>query len=157
LLLGGYVLADSNSTGIFVLPCGNAIAMPDAQPVDKIKNIIGVVSALVGQIPWALTMWSQYPVSLYQPAIYRGKRFFVVVPMMIGVVAVSALLRYRAAIWFVLTAFLIITAFVYWVYETKPPDDPIHAVNWILSYCAFALLMATVGKLAMVLAEYSAR
>jgi hypothetical protein len=89
--------------------------MPDAQPVDKIKNIIGVVSALVGQIPWALTMWSQYPVSLYQPAIYRGKGFFVVVPVMIGVVAVLALLRYRAAIWFVLTAFLIITAFVYWV------------------------------------------
>src|SRR5713226_8076481 len=104
-----------------------------------LEKAIAAAFALLGQAPWITTITGVYPISLYQPSIYRGKELFLLVPIMVGVIATWAVVLSRKAMWVVFLAFLLVSSFVYWAYETFPPLSPIHPINWILSYCAFAL------------------
>jgi hypothetical protein len=119
--------------------------MPDgAKTLDKVA---AAISAVTAQVPWITTVSGWYSISLYQPSIYRGKELFLIAPLMVAVMAVWSLLNFRNAIWGVFVAFCITFAFVYWVYTSFPPENPIHAINWVLSYCLFALFVAALGKL----------
>jgi hypothetical protein len=108
-------------------------------------------SALLGQIPWLVTVVGGP--SLYQPSIYKGKEFFLIAPMMVAVVAAWATLRYRWAMWAIFIAFGILVVVVYWIYTTASVGDQLHSINWILSYCVFALFVVALGKLLVDLTE----
>ena len=90
---------------------------------------------------------------MYQPSIYKGKEFFLIAPMMVAVVAAWATLRYRWAMWGIFIAFGILVVVVYWIYTTASVGDQLHSINWILSYCVFALFVVALGKLLVDLTE----
>jgi hypothetical protein len=117
-----------------------------APAVGALEKSIAAIFALIGQAPWASTMLG-YPLSLYQPGIYRGKEWFVVFPVMVGVFATWAAIQSRAAMWVIFLLFILLTGLVYYLYTNFPPISPVHPVNWILSYCAFALLFAALARL----------
>jgi hypothetical protein len=112
-----------------------------------LDRIAAAASAVIAQIPWLATVTGTYNISLYQPAIYRGKELFLVAPLMVAVMAVWCVLRYRGAMWGIFVAFCLMLALVYWIYTSFPVESPLHAANWILSYCVFALFVAALGNL----------
>jgi hypothetical protein len=112
-----------------------------------LEKIIAVITAIAGQLPWVVTITGAYPLSLYQPSIYRGKELFLIVPAMIAIAATWAVLTYpRRAMWIIFVIFLFVVALVYWMYQGLPTTSPFHFVNWILFYCAFALLFAALTR-----------
>ena len=50
-------------------------------------------------------------------------------------------------------AFGILVVVVYWIYTTASVGDQLHSINWILSYCVFALFVVALGKLLVDLTE----
>jgi hypothetical protein len=112
-----------------------------------LEQVFGAISIIFGQAPWASTVSGVYALSIYQPSIYRGIEPFLLVPLMVGVVSTWAVLRWPNAMWYVFASFIILSGFVYWAYQTFPPSSEIHPVNWILSYCAFALFSAALFRL----------
>jgi hypothetical protein len=46
-----------------------------------------------------------------------------------------------------LVIFLLLVTFVYWAYDNFGALSPIHPINWLLSYCTFALFMAALARL----------
>jgi hypothetical protein len=110
---------------------------------------VSLASTVLGQVPWFTTVTGLYSCSLYQPSIYHGKEPFLLVPFMVGLVASWASVRWPNAIWVIVTVFFLMSAFIYWVYDSFGPLSPIHPINWILSYCAFALFVATLARVAL--------
>jgi hypothetical protein len=107
----------------------------------------GIASALLGQAPWITTVTGYYPLSLYQnPSIYRGYEPFLLAPMMVAVFATWAVILWRSAMWVLFAVFVVLFAFIYWAYVSFPPSSSIHPINWILSYCAFALFIASLAR-----------
>jgi len=113
--------------------------------LNKIEKLIAVASAVVGQAPWVSTIFG-YPLSLYGPSIYHGKEFFLLIPLTVGVFATWSVILWRGAMWIVGILFLAIAAAVYWIFETLPASSPYHSINWIASYCAFALFVASLAR-----------
>lgn len=105
------------------------------------------ISTLLGQLPWLTTVTGTYSISLYQPSIYHGKEPFLLVPLMVSVIATWSVLQWRNAMWIILAIFFVIVGFVYWIHTSFGPLSPIHQINWILSYCAFALFVAALVRL----------
>ncbi|HWN52573.1 MAG TPA: hypothetical protein VNO18_22595 [Xanthobacteraceae bacterium] len=127
-------------------------AAPGKNHVDASKGIekaLAVASALIGQAPWITTITGVYPLSLYQPSIYHGIELFLLVPVMVGVFFTWTVVRWQNSMWWVFGIFLLLSGFVYWAHETLPPVNPFHPINWILSYCAFALFVAALSRAAM--------
>jgi hypothetical protein len=118
----------------------------DAEAVEK---WLALISTALGQVPWVTTVTGVYSLSLYQPSIYQGKELFLLVPLMVGLFATWTVLRWPNAMWVVLAIFFALTGFVYWVYDTYGALSPIHPINWILSYCAFALFVAALTRVAI--------
>jgi hypothetical protein len=107
---------------------------------------------LIGMLPPALTGFGLYPLSpLYQPAIYEHKEPFLIIP---GMVAVFASWCIILKPWSMIPIFVIslaLSALVYYFYVTLDDASPINPVNWILSYCVFALAVAMFGGLLIAL------
>jgi hypothetical protein len=114
---------------------------------DRIEKVVAVISGVLGQAPWIATLTTTHSPSLYQPSIYRGKELFLLLPLMVGVFATWAVLRWRNTMWFILVIFLLLVTFVYWAYDNFGPLSPIHPINWLLFYCTFALFMAALARL----------
>jgi high-affinity Fe2+/Pb2+ permease len=55
--------------------------------------------------------------------------------------------------WAIFIAFGILVVVVYWIYTTASVGDQLHSINWILSYCVFALFVVALGKLLVDLTE----
>lgn len=117
--------------------------------VGNLDKFLGVGSAVLGQAPWIATVSGIYSFSLYQPAIYRGKELFLLIPLMVGLFSTWCVVRWHQAMWVVLVLFIMLCIFVYWAYETYPPLSAIHPINWVLSYCAFALFVAVLLRATM--------
>lgn len=118
--------------------------------LDAIERTSVVVGALLSQAPWVTTLTGAYPLSLYNPSIYHDKKLFVLVPL--AVAAASswwAIWGGRRVMAVLFAAFLGASGLVYWIYETFPPDHWMHPINWILSYVAFALFVAILGRVAV--------
>jgi hypothetical protein len=112
------------------------------------KSVAALISTVLGQLPSIATLMGFHPfISLYQPSIYQGKEFFLLVPFMVGLFATWSVLRWPKAMWVVFLIFLILAVFVYYVYENYGPLSPLHPINWIMSYCAFALFVAALTRL----------
>ena len=114
---------------------------PSSTPLEK---VVAGLSAIVAQFPWIVALLGLYPVSIYQPGIYQdgATPWFLVVPAMAGVLAAWLLLRRP---WVMLPVFVLAVAMAllaYWVYWHFPADDPIHKLNWILTYCVWSLAIA---------------
>src|ERR1700719_4425194 len=118
-----------------------------ATHTSKLEKLVPIITTVLGQAPWIATITGAYPLSLYQPAIYRGKELFLVVPVMVAIVATWAAVKSIGATWAIFVIFLVVVGLVYWIYTSAPTLDPIHTVNWILFYCAFALLFAALTRL----------
>jgi hypothetical protein len=110
------------------------------------KKWLSLIFTCLGQLPSFGIATGAYSLSLYQPSIYQGKEPFLLVPLMVGLFATWTSLRWENAIWVIMTIFLLLSAFVYWVYDSFGPLSPIHAINWILSYCAVGLFTATLPR-----------
>jgi hypothetical protein len=117
--------------------------------IEIFEKVIALATAALGQAPWVTTITGAYPLSLYQPGVYHGKELFLAVPIMVAIVASWAVMRWRQLMWAIFAIFIVVAVCVYWIFDTFPVTDPIHAINWVLSYCAFALLVAALGGLAM--------
>ena len=65
---------------------------------------------------------------------------------MVSVVATWAVIQWRAAMWGVVGLFVVIVVVVYWIYSSFGPLSELHPINWILSYCAFALFVAALAR-----------
>jgi hypothetical protein len=100
-----------------------------------------IVSIILGQLPSALVLLTGEP-SLYQPGIYYGLKPFLVVPLMVGVVATWSVIHWKPAMWTNFGVFTVLAVIIFYIYKTQPPSHWLHPVNWILSYSAFALLIA---------------
>jgi hypothetical protein len=118
-----------------------------------LEKAAGIVSALLSQAPWVTTVTGAYRISLYQPAIYRGKELFLVIPLMVTVVGTWLVMRDRRMMWYISITFLVLAIFVYATYVTFPPLHWIHPINWILSYCAFGLFSAALCRACVDLIE----
>jgi hypothetical protein len=112
------------------------------ESVSIVDKLLGIVSLVIGQMPWIVTMLTTYPLSLYQPSIYRGKELFLLIPLMAGVFSTWSVLLWQRAMWAVLALFILSSIFVYSIYETAAPPSELHFVSWIVSYCAFAFFVA---------------
>jgi hypothetical protein len=111
-----------------------------------IKRAIVLVLAIAGQAPSAITAIGVYPISLYHPGIYHGLEPFLLIPLMIAVIATWAVLQWRLSMAGIFVLFIVLAVFVLYVYQTYPPSNSIHQINWILSYCAVALFMAAFSR-----------
>lgn len=108
---------------------------------------IALFFTVIGQLPTLATFTGVHPISLYQPAIYHDKEYFLLVPVMVGLFATWCVLRWPKAMWAVLAIFLMLTSVVYYVYDNLGPLSPVHPINWVLSYCVFALCLAALTRL----------
>jgi hypothetical protein len=111
-----------------------------SEPIDI---AIRLASTIVGALPPALTGFDLYRISpLYQPFIYHGKEYFLIAPVAVALFASWSVLRYSHSMIVIFILFLLLIAGVYYLYEAFPDDHWIHPINWVLSFCAFALLVA---------------
>src|SRR5256885_16305997 len=58
------------------------------------KKCLPIISAALGQVPSATTVAGVYSLSLYQPSIYHGKEPFLLIPLMVGLIATWAALKW---------------------------------------------------------------
>ncbi len=117
---------------------------------ELIKGAITLVTGIAGQAPWISTVTGLYPLSLYQPLIYRGQEWFLIIPLMVGVVGtIAVLISLSRALCVIVPVFLILAGIVYWIFVSFPVGSPLHPINWILSYCLWALLFAAIAGLAL--------
>lgn len=62
-----------------------------ARPIHGYKQAIPIGLSVLGQVPPITTVTTILPVmSLYQPAIYRGREAFLLVALMVGIMATWA-------------------------------------------------------------------
>jgi hypothetical protein len=108
-----------------------------------------IVASILGQAPWITTITGAYRISLYQPAVYHGKEPFLLVPCMVAVISTWQVMRRASAMWVIFVSFLVLAGVVYYVYDSYPVLHWIHPVNWIASYCAFALFVAALSRVAV--------
>jgi hypothetical protein len=109
----------------------------------SLEKFIRAGSAILGQAPGAIAAISKYNVSIYQPAIYKGSEYLLVVPLAVGIVATWFAHKFSAiAMWVLLPLTLVLAAAVYYVYTNFEATDRIHQLNWALSYCVAALVAA---------------
>lgn len=113
----------------------------------KAEAYLKIVSIFVSQIPAAITITDVYRLSLYQPSIYYGKEPFLLFPFMCALFSIWLVMRDHRAMYFVFLLFCILAIAVYWIYDSAPLSSPLHPINWILSYCAFALVIAVATRL----------
>jgi|ERR1022692_943942 hypothetical protein len=110
------------------------------------KIIAGILSVTVGQLPSILVFFG-VNASLYQPGIYRGLMPLLIIPLMVGIVSTWAIIRWSGAMWINLVIFLVLAAIVYAILQSFPAAHWIHPINWIMSYCAFSLVVAALVRL----------
>src|SRR5712691_7942332 len=65
---------------------------------------------------------------------------------------ISTIIEYKSAVWWVGLLFFTVVGFVYWAFGF-PTLSPIHPINWIASYCAFALFVALLARLVIVVVD----
>jgi hypothetical protein len=75
--------------------------------------------------------------------------WYLVVPVGVGVLSTWMVGLYRWTMWILLVLLIGCSVLVYWIYSHYPPLDPIHAYNWVLSYCAPAILFAMLCRLVL--------
>ena len=114
----------------------------EAPGASKLEKIVGTVSTLAGLAPAILTFFGLYPVSIYQPAIYKGFEWFLLIPVGLGLLSLKAIMEWHWFVWVIGGLFLISACVVFYIYVSFGPSDPIHIKNWILSYCTLAFLFA---------------
>jgi hypothetical protein len=130
------------------------MAMPSgggsANPSSALEKLGAVISAVGGQVPWIIALAGCRVCSLYQPAVYREKLFFLLAPIMVGIFASWAILEYREkGMWVTSGAFVVLIVIVYLGYTMLPVVSEWNSVNWVLSYCAVALVVACLYGLAL--------
>jgi hypothetical protein len=107
-------------------------------------KVIAFIGGLAGQLPSFMTVTGWFPLSLYQPLIYRGKEWFLLIPLVLGVLATCSVIRWGSAKFVVGGLGIILAIFVYWALVFFPVSSPMHPINWILSYCVIALGVAAI-------------
>jgi hypothetical protein len=120
--------------------------------MDWLDKLISACSMLIGMLPPALTGFGWYPLSpLYQPRFYEHQEPFVIIPVMVAMFASWSIIHKS---WAMIPIFIIsicLAALVYYLYVSLDDASPFNAVNWILSYCVFALAIAMFGGLVIAL------
>lgn len=103
-------------------------------------------------LPPALTGFGLYPLSpLYQPTIYEHKEAFLIIP---GIVAIFASWCIIMRPWAMIPIFIVsvaLSGLVYYFYVSFDDKSYINPINWILSYCVFAMAVAMFGGLLIAL------
>jgi hypothetical protein len=111
------------------------------------SRIYAFVSFVIGQVPSVLVVFDlPYRLSLYHPGIYRGLQSFLLLPVMVGFFATWLVMRSHRAMYVIFACFVILIAIIFYIYRWIDLSSEAHPVNWILFYCAFALLIAALSR-----------
>jgi|HubBroStandDraft_5_1064220.scaffolds.fasta_scaffold74372_2 hypothetical protein len=117
--------------------------MAQSSDLDLIDKIIGWTTSIAATAPATLTVTGVYPLSLYQPYIYKDRVYFLVIPGLILLFSTWAVARKPRAtmpISIIFGAGLFLAIVVFFIYETVPTSNVfVHRINWILSYGVLAL------------------
>ncbi|QWW72055.1 hypothetical protein [Rhizobium sp. WYJ-E13] len=107
-------------------------------------KVLGWGQLIFSQIPGLVAIFIDRRWSLYQPGIYKGYEAFLLLPFFVAVVSTWSVRVYkRKAMWGLVPAFALIFCTVYWIFRNVDITNPIHTLNWALSYCLVALLFAS--------------
>lgn len=111
------------------------------------KAITGC-SAVVGMAPPSLTGFGYHWASLYNPPIYEHLEYFLIIPIAVALFTSWSVLIDQRSMRPVFWTFLVLSIVVLFVYLFFPEPYiimskiDIHSLNWILSYCAAAMMVA---------------
>jgi hypothetical protein len=112
------------------------------------KRVAGFVSFVVSQIPFGYILVTGYvPFQFYQPLIYDGYQWFLLIPAVVALAAIYWVERSSAAFLWVFVFFLLLGIVVLVLYRYFPPHSEVHFWNWILWNCLIALTLALALRL----------
>jgi FtsH-binding integral membrane protein len=106
-------------------------------------KVFGVAQLVLAQVPGLVSGFTQYRLSIYQPAIYKGHEAYLILPLFVGLVATWSVMQYkRRAMWALVPIFVVLMITVISIYSTVDVFSGVHALNWALSYCLVAVFFA---------------
>lgn len=111
-------------------------------------KVIATCSAVVGMAPPSLTGFGYHWASLYNPPIYEHLEFFLIIPIAVALFTSWSVLIDRGSMRPVFWTFLVLSLLTLFVYLEFPvpyvvmSKIDIHSINWILSYCDAAMVVA---------------
>jgi len=102
-----------------------------------------VVAFVASQAPLASILTTGYdPFSIYQPAIYEGYQWFLLIPAVVSLAAIYWVETSKRAFLWLFIIFLTMGIVVMILYKYFAPRSEVHLWNWLLWNCLIAIGVA---------------
>jgi hypothetical protein len=109
------------------------------------KVVAPIISFIVSQAPLASILTTGYdPFTFYQPAIYDGYQWFLVIPAIVSLAAIYWVEISGRAFIYLFLLFIIMGLGSIYIFRYLPPHSDLHFWNWILWNCLVAIGLAIV-------------
>lgn len=121
-------------------PSGTPPGPSAAQIFEKI--CAAGVAFVASQVPLSSIVTGHDPFTFYQPYIYDGYEWFLLIPAVVALAAMYWVVTSPRAFLPVFVVFLLLGGVVLALYRSFPPHSSVHLWNWILWNCLIALGLA---------------
>lgn len=104
-----------------------------------------IISFILSQAPLASILATGYdPFAFYQPSIYDGYQWFLVIPAVVSLAAIYWVESSRQAFIWLFVVFVVMGLVSIYIFRYLPPHSDLHFWNWILWNCLIAVGLAIV-------------
>jgi hypothetical protein len=119
--------------------------------VEQIKRGIEILGLVGAQAPNALDWFGKHPFQIFQPGIFHGHEWVLVIPIVVAIGGFAILIGSASALWYLLPAVLLMAAIAgpIWEYErmTHSLSDAVLLVGWTSWSTLLGLVALSIASL----------